>query len=131
VGHILGLNHGQRLSYSFFYPPEEGGAPVRVTAYIYDATGRTISRSAEVDLRPGQYHTLFFDRDDLPLAGEEVTGRLQMRAGIQFVLLDGSVRPVKLTVSREVWDTRTGSNSGGSYFTGTITVCSDGASGCN
>jgi hypothetical protein len=126
VGHLLGLGHGQRLSYSFFYPNEEGSEPVRVQAYIYDATGRLISRSAEVDLRPGQFLTLFFNRDDLPLAGEEETGRLQMRADIQFVLLDSSVRPVKLAVSREVLDTRTGSSSGGDYFTGTVSVSGDG-----
>jgi hypothetical protein len=98
----LGFIPGQKLSYSFFNPNEEGSEPVRV------------------------FHTIDFNRDDLRVAGEEGTGRLQVRAGIQVLLMDGSVRPVKLSVSMELVDIRTGNTKGGPYFTGSVTVSSDG-----
>ena len=103
----IGFIPEQRLSLTVLNP-EEGGAPVRAQAYIYDATGRLITRSAEVDLRAGQSNTFEFNRADLPLAGEEGTGRLQVYAGIQVVLLDGSVRPFELPVWLELVDSRTG-----------------------
>ena len=139
VGHWMGLNHtfntegaligfipGQRLSLSVFNPPEEGGAPVRAQAYIYDATGRLIQRTAEVELRPDQSYTFAFNREDLPLAGEEVTGRLQVRAVVQIAFMDGSVRTIKLPVWVELVNNRTGATVGGSYCTGYVKVSDDG-----
>ena len=122
----IGFVPGERLSYTFFNPNEEGSQPVRVQAYIYDATGRLLSQTDPVDLQPGESYTSSVNRDDLPVAGEELTGRLQVCASIQAVLLDGSVRPVKLSVSMERVDNRTGTSSGGTYYTGTITVSGDG-----
>jgi hypothetical protein len=122
---LIGFIPGQRLSFSILNP-EEGGAPVRAQAYIYDATGRLITRSAEVDLRPGQSDTFDFNRDDLHVAGEEGTRRLQVRAEIKVVLMDGSVRFFKLPVWMEVVDTRTGATTGGSYSCGYVKVSDDG-----
>lgn len=123
---FIGFIPGQRLSFSVLNPPEAGGAPVRAQAYIYDATGHLITRSAEVDLGPDQVHTFRFNHDDLPVAGEPRTGRVQVRAVIQFVLSDGSVRPVKyLPVWLAVVDNRTGATKGGPYFTGSVTVSGD------
>jgi len=122
----IGFIPGQRLRYSFFNPNEEGSQPVRVQAYIYDSYGNLLTQTDPVELRPGQAHTFDVNRDDLRVAGEERTGRLQVRAGIQVALMDGSVRPVKLHVSREVVNNRTGSSSGGDYYTGTVSVSSDG-----
>jgi hypothetical protein len=71
----------------------------------------------------GQFSYFDFKREDLRVAGEEGTGRLQVRAGIQVALMDGSVRSVKsFPVTIELMD----SHSGGSYYTGTVTVSSDG-----
>ncbi len=78
-------------------------------AYIYDSTGRLLTQTDPVELLPGQSYTSNINRDDLRVAGEEKTGRLQVRAGIQVVLMDGSVRPFKLSVSMEVVENRTGS----------------------
>ena len=36
---------GQRLSYSFFNPNEEGSQPVRVQTYIYDSYNRLMTRT--------------------------------------------------------------------------------------
>lgn len=124
----IGFLPGQRLSYTFFNPNEEGSQPVRVQAYVYDATGRLLSQTDPVELRPGETYTSSIDRDDLRLTGEEKTGRIQVRSGIQVVLMDGSVRDVSLPVWMELVDKRTGSTvgAGGDYFTGTVTVSGDG-----
>ncbi len=121
----IGFIPGETLSYTFFNPNEEGSQPVRVTTYIYDAPGRLLKQTAPVVLQPGESYTANINRNDLPVAGEERTGPLQVRAGIQVALMDGLVRPVKFAVSVERVDS-TGSTSGGSYFTGTITVSGDG-----
>jgi hypothetical protein len=121
---------GQRLRYSFFNPNEEGSQPVRVQAYIYDSYGNLLSQTDRVELQPGQFHAFDIYRDDLRVAGEVGTGRLEVRAGIQVVLMDGSVRYVKLPVWMEVVNS-TGSTAGGEYFTGSVTVSDDGFGGYN
>ena len=107
---IYGFVHGETARFSVAYPSttEEGTEPVRVQAYIYDSLGRLVSQTDPVEVRPGQFRTFDFNRDDLPLAGEEGTGRLQLRGVIQVAFMDGSVRHVKLPVSMEVMDNRTG-----------------------
>jgi hypothetical protein len=125
LNHPISLLPGQRLSYSFFNPNEEGSEPVRVQAYIYDSYNRLMTQRS-VELRPGQFHTFDINHDDLRLAGEEGTGLLQVRAEIQVASMDDSVRPVKLSVSMERVDNRTGTTAGGPYFTGSVTVSDDG-----
>lgn len=121
----VGFSHGERLSVTVFSPPDTG-TPVRTTTYVYDGIGRTIARSAEVELRPDQSYTFAFNRDELPEAGEEKTGRLQVHAVVQVAMLDGSVRSVRLPVWVAVVNNRTGSTtSGGNYFCGTVTVSGD------
>lgn len=123
----IGFINGERLRYSFFYPKEEGDQPVQVQAYIYDSYGNVLTQTDPVVLRPGDSHAFDIYRDNLRVPGEERTGRLQVRSGIQTALMDGSVRPVKLSVSMEVVNNRTGSSSsGGSYYTGTVSVSGDG-----
>ena len=71
----------------------------------------------------GQFRYFDFKREDLRVTGEEDTGRLQVRAGIQVALMDGSVRSVKsFPVTSELMD----SHSGGSYYNGSVTVSRDG-----
>ncbi len=122
----IGLVPGESLRYSFFYPNEEGAQPVRVTSYVYDSYGNLLKQTDPVVLRPGDSHVFDINRDDLRVPGEERTGRLQMRTGIQVVSMDGTVRTVKLSVGMEVMNNHTGSSSGGDYYTGTVTVSGDG-----
>ena len=122
----IGFLPGERLSYTFFNPNEDGSQPIRVQAYVYDATGRLLMQTDPVELKPGHSYTANINRDDLRVAGERVTGRLQVRTGIQAVLIDGSVRPFKLSISMERVDNRTGGSSGGDYYTGTVSVSGDG-----
>jgi hypothetical protein len=122
----IGLIPGQSLRYTFYNPNDPGSQPVRVRAYIYDATGRLLTQTDPVELRPGQAHTLEMKRDELRVAGEELMGRLQVRAGFQVASMDGSLRNVSIPVWLELVDTATGATQGGEYYTGTVTVSSDG-----
>lgn len=116
---------GERLSYTFINPNEEGSQPVRVSTYGYDGMGRLVSQTDPVQLRPGEFYIANIKREDLRVPGEELTGRLPVSTVIEVVSMDGSVRPVNLHVSMERVD-RTGSSSGGTYYTGTVSVSGDG-----
>ena len=85
-----------------------------------------MTQTDPVELRPGQAHSLEIKRNDLRVAGEDVMKRLQVRAGFQAALMDGSVRNVNIPAWLELVDTATGTTQGGNYFTGTVTVSSDG-----
>lgn len=122
----IGLIPGQSLRYTFYNQNDPGSQPVRVRGYIYDAAGRLLAQTDPVELQPSQAHTVEIRRDDLRVAGEELTGRLQVRAGFQVALMDGSVRNVNIPVWLELVNTATGTTEGGSYYTGTVTVSSDG-----
>lgn len=117
---------GQSLRYTFYNENDPGSQPVRVRAYVYDATGRLLAQTDPVELQPGQTHTVEIKRDDLRVAGEGLTGRSQMRAGFQVALMDGSVRNVNIPVWLELVDTATGTTQGGNYYTGSVTVSGDG-----
>ena len=104
----------------------EESVPVSVTSYTYDAAGNLTSQTAPVRLEPGECHTFDVNYDDLRVKGEEGSGRKQLSGVVQFALMDSSVRPVKVHVWREVVNNQTGSTTGGDYFTGTVTVSSDG-----
>ena len=116
---------GERLHYAFFNPNEEGSRSVRVSAYSYDSAGNLVSQTDPVVLRPGDGHIFVLNHDDLGVAGEERTGRLLVRTEIKVSSMDGSVLPVKLHVSMEHVN-RSGIPKGGDYFTGSVTVSSDG-----
>lgn len=122
----IGLIPGQSVRYTFYNQNDPGSQPVRVRGYIYDAAGRLLAQTDPVELQPSQAHTVEIKRDDLRVAGEELKGRLQVRAGFQVALMDGSVRNVNIPVWLEVVNTATGTTQGGSYYTGTVSVSSDG-----
>ena len=114
--HTLGIMPQHRLSYSVYNPNEEGSEPVRVYAYGYDSLGRLVSQKPPADLRPGELRRFDFNYDDLPLAGEPVTGRKQVRTVIRVVSMDGSERHVKRAVTMELVNTRTGCTQVGDYI---------------
>jgi len=122
----IGIIPGQSLRYTFYNQNDPGSQPVRVRGYIYDATGRLLAQTDPVELKPGQAHTVEIKRDDLRIAGEEIMGRLQVRAGFQVASMEGSLRNVNIPVWLELVDTATGTTQGGDYYTGTVTVSSDG-----
>ncbi|HZI59205.1 MAG TPA: RHS repeat domain-containing protein [Pyrinomonadaceae bacterium] len=123
--HPISFLPGERLSYTFINPNEEGSQAARVTTYTYDGMGRLISQTDPVRLQPGEWYIVNIKREDLRVPGEELTGRLLVSTVIEVVSMDGSVRPVNLHVSTERVD-RSGSSSSGPYFTGSVTVSGDG-----
>jgi hypothetical protein len=102
---------------------EEGGGTVQVTTYVYDSTGRLLSRTDPVELRRGEFHTSIIDRDGLPVEGEARTRRAQVRVEFQFQA-DASQT---LISDKDFLVTVEGVNnsSGGSYYTGTLPVSDD------
>lgn len=122
----LGLTPQQSLRYTFYNQNDPGSQPVRARGYVYDATGRLLTQTDPVELRPGQAQTVEIKFADLRVGGEEVMKRLQVRAGFQVALMDGSVRNVNIPVWLEVVDTASGATQGGNYFTGSVTVSDDG-----
>ena len=119
----IGLLPEHRLRYTVLNEERE---PVAVTGYTYDAVGNLTSQTAPVRLEPGECRTFDVNYDDLRVKGEEGSGRVQLSGVVQFALMDGSVRPVKVHVWREIVNNQTGSTTGGDYFTGTVTVSGDG-----
>ena len=80
---LAGFIPGESLRFSIAnLRPEKGGGPIRAQVRLFDAQGNVLKSSAEVEVLPGQFHTVRFDRADLPLTGEEVTGRVQVRGEI-------------------------------------------------
>jgi hypothetical protein len=122
----IGFIPGQSLRYTFYNGDEQGSQPVRVRAYTYDATGRLLTQTDPIELRPGQAYTVEIKRDNLRVAGEDATGRLQVRAGFEVAQMSGPARTVYIPVWLELVDTATGATQGGNYYTGSVTVSSDG-----
>lgn len=56
----------------------------------------------------------------------KLTKLFTLTAGFQVAVMDGSLRNVNIPVWLELVDTATGTTQGGTYFTGTVTVSSDG-----
>jgi hypothetical protein len=91
--------------------------------YVYDSYGNLLKHTDPVVLRPGDGHIVDINRDDLRMPGE---GRVQVRAGVQVALMDGSVRTIKIHGSMELVNNQTGTTAGGDYYTCTVSVSDDG-----
>jgi len=66
-------------------PGSRGGSePVFAMATLYDAHGNPIAQSVEVEIPAGEFRSIEFDRDNLHLAGEPGTGRVQVRALVRY-----------------------------------------------
>jgi hypothetical protein len=80
----IGFIPGQTLRFSVRNPnaPARGSEPARVQVRLYDAQGNVLAQSEEKAVPAGQFRSFDFNRDDLRLAGEPATGRLQVRAGV-------------------------------------------------
>ena len=98
----VGLGRGQSLRYTIFAP---NGTPVRAHVEIYDEHGAIVARSAEVAIAAGEFRSVEFSRDTLPLAGEAGTGRAQVGHCICF--RHEHTRP-ESAVSVELIDNATG-----------------------
>ena len=78
----VGLAPGQSLRVTLFNP---GGGPVRAEARIHDAGGNILLGDGSVRfLQAETFQSFDFKRSDIPLAGEENTGRLQLRGSVRL-----------------------------------------------
>jgi hypothetical protein len=68
-------------------PPDGRKFKMLVAPLILDAQGHVIAQKDEILIEQGQFHSFDFHRDDLPLAGEPGTGRLQVRTQIRYRFL--------------------------------------------
>ena len=111
-GASLGLAPGQTLRLTALNgndPGSRGGSePVHALATLYDAHGSPIAQSAEVEIPAGEFRSIEFDRDDLGLAGEPGTGRVQVRSRIRYRFLAIVDRTQLSPPSSEILDKSTG-----------------------
>src|SRR5262245_5787570 len=77
----VGFVPGQTLRFSVFNPnaPEPGSQPVSAQISVYDATGRLLAQTVPTAILPGHFLICDFKREDLQVAGEPGTGRLEVR----------------------------------------------------
>jgi hypothetical protein len=111
-GASVGLAPGQTLRLTGLNgndPGSRGGSePVHALATLYDAHGSAIAQSAEVEIPAGEFRSIEFDRDDLALAGELGTGRVQVRSHIRYRGLAIVDRTQLSPPSSEILDKSTG-----------------------
>jgi hypothetical protein len=106
-----GLARGQTLRFTLFNPRQrDSQLPLRAQVKLFDAQGRVIAESAEVAILPGEFCSLDFNRNNLLLAGEEGTGRLQVRGTIRIQERRdvSEARGNQIPTAVEVVDNRTG-----------------------
>jgi hypothetical protein len=113
---LVALAPGDTLRFTAFNPVPAGevGEPISMQMRLYDEQGRVIAKSAEVAIPPGEFRTISFKRDELPLAGEPGTGILQVRTAPLW-RFTSSIR-VKVTTSLEVMPAPGGTTSGSFRF---------------
>ena len=99
---LVALAPGDTLRFTAFNPAPAGevGEPISMQMKLYNEQGRIIAKSTEVVIPPGEFRTVSFKRDDLPLAGEFGTGILQVRTAPLWRFTSGI--PVNVTTSLEV-----------------------------
>jgi hypothetical protein len=82
-----GMVRGQMVRFSVFSPnePSERERPmVFIRVILFDASGALIANSDEIAIPPGEFRSVDFNRDDLPVAADQVGGRLQTRAQVRY-----------------------------------------------
>jgi len=90
----VGLAPGESIRLTLFNPD---GEPVRAQAQIRHPGGG-LFLFADGSVRAGAFHSFDFSRSDIPLAGEESTGRIQLSASFEIRIAEPRK---KLAVSME------------------------------
>ena len=80
-----GMARGQTARFTIFNPIEPVNTELTrqitlVEVMLMDARGAVIAQSDEITIPPGEFRSVDFKRDDLPVAGE----RAQMRAQVRY-----------------------------------------------
>ena len=103
----IGFKLGETFRVSVVNPDEPDiitGAQVNGHVKIFDSTGQPLAESEEVVLLPGQISNFDFNRDDLHVAGERGTGRLEVRAEIHYRYAErrGQITPSHFPITVEL-----------------------------
>ena len=108
---LIGLARGDKLRFTAFNPSttesHQRNEPVRVQVLIFTATGEGIAESPAIVIPPGEFRSVDFDHDDLPISGEP--GTTAARNQVRTVALWGvRSRTFNVSTSLELVDNTTG-----------------------
>jgi hypothetical protein len=112
-----GMVHGQALRFSLLNSNDPSqtarNVPVRVVLTLFDAQGLQIAQSPSVAIPAGEFRWIDFNRDDLALAGEPGTGRVQVNGNWTMSVQDAVAQFGEFPAALEIIDTATGVSAGG------------------
>jgi hypothetical protein len=104
---MMGFIPGQALLATIYYPvTSETGASVGGHVRVFSGDGGLLLQSPEHVIRPGEFLSIKIDRNEIPLSGDPVTNRANLR--IKPLFKFESERPSPVLVSFEIVDNSTG-----------------------
>jgi hypothetical protein len=111
IGSPVGFVASQTLRFTAFNPdelepPDAQPGPARAHVKVFDARGNLIIQSAEVLIPAGEFRSIDIHREDIPLTGEPVTGRLEVLA--QLLIAKQQARRAHFLASLELVDNSSG-----------------------
>ena len=113
----IGITPGQLLRFSLLNPndPSRAGRRESILASVrlFDADGVQIAQSPVVAIPAGEFRSFDFNRDDLSVAGEPITGRLQSKGSWSLIIQDAASDDGELPASVEVVDRGSGVSTAG------------------
>jgi hypothetical protein len=106
---LVGVAPGQALRVSAFNPAagestRQPRAPFRMQVNLYGPDGAVAATSREVEIPEGQFGWVTFERGDIPLAGDAITGRVQVRGKPLFAFLVEDLDNRRVATSLEIVD---------------------------
>ncbi len=119
----VGLAPDQRLRLTLF---NRAGDPLRAQAQIHHSGGILVGLG-DGSVRAGAFHSFDFNRSDIPLAGEDGTGRLQLRASFRIEMAQPRKKMGGLAVSMETISISDGTSN--TVFVGEVLPSRSGGSG--
>jgi hypothetical protein len=111
---LIGLAPGDQLRVTGIHSAIEGCANCannlkQMTLAVHNQNGDVIIQSGVIAIEPGQFISFQIDRNDLPIAGDPGTGRLQLRVEIRSEFTaDSQTIPVITPASLEIVNRETG-----------------------
>jgi len=111
-----GMVHGQTIRFSLLNQSDSSQAlrgPVLAQVRLFDAVGQQIAQSSVIAIPPGEFRSVDFDRDDIPLAGEPGTGRVQIKGTWKMTVQDRAAEDGEFPASLEIVDNESGASAGG------------------
>jgi hypothetical protein len=106
----VGLIQGETLRFTAFNPSEtdsgQPNEPISLQMKLCDSHGAVIAVSPKVMIPPGEFRSVDFNRDDLPISGEPGTTRAQLRT-IPLWGIRSRSRDIRVPTSLEIFSNNT------------------------